>query len=56
MSCEKRPSDLEDTVQLLQWIIRERNNEVELQMSDHNTFIYESLRCDWRKAKDSLLK
>lgn len=35
MSCEERLFNLKDTIQLLQWIIKERNNATELQMSDY---------------------
>lgn len=55
MSCEERLFNLKDTIQLLQWIIKERNNDAELQMSDY-IFIYEIFRCDLRKAKAILPK
>lgn len=47
VSLEGRHSDLGDTVQLLQWTIKERKNYVEPDISDHDSFIYELLRCDW---------
>lgn len=55
MSCEERLFNLKDTIQLLQWIIKERNNATELQMSDY-IFMYEIFRCDLRKAKAILPK
>lgn len=55
MSCEERLFNLKDTIQLLQWIIKERKNDAELQMSDY-IFIYEMFRCDMRKAKSILPK
>lgn len=55
MSCEERLFNSKDTIQLLQWIIKERNNDAELQMSDY-IFIYGTFRCDLRKAKAILPK
>lgn len=47
MAFKERLSDLGDTVQLSQWIIKERKHYVETHMSEHDGFIYEFLRCDW---------
>lgn len=46
----KKGSDLGDAVPLLQCIIKERKNYVEPHMSDHNSSIYEFLRCDCWKS------